>query len=165
MGQPETAGSVGLVMRLASAPIGLLARSAAAVVANYVASARLDFTAVKMLSFIPIIGSAYIFVLGMATPHVPALSKYGQFEFYLFLLAPMFVLRAYVGLLGSALVYFRIQRYDALYNFSIAIGAAFFGAAVMFLEVNFFWLLLFTSISTSAACVLLLFKLIRKLRR
>lgn len=130
MGQPETAGTLGLVMRTVGAPIGLIARSASAVVAGYVASRRFDIAAMIRLAIIPIMGVSYIAALIIASFVIPAFDKYDQFIPFLIALTPFFVLRGYVGLLGSALVFHRLQGADLRCNSWIALVALILGGAV-----------------------------------
>ncbi|PKQ12074.1 MAG: hypothetical protein CVT70_10450 [Alphaproteobacteria bacterium HGW-Alphaproteobacteria-1] len=124
MGQPATAGTLGLVMRVVGAPLGLLARSASAVVANYVASDRFDMRAMGKLLVIPAIGTIYITLLFVASFYLPAFVKFDQFSVFLIALAPFFIVRAYVGMLGSALVFYRLQRVDLLCNTGLACFAS-----------------------------------------
>lgn len=127
MGQQEAAGALGLVTRTVGAPIGLLARSASAVMAGYVATNRLNKDAMRKLLLVPAIGAFYILAVVALAGYVPALSKYDQFAGFMLALAPFFLIRAYVGLLGSALVFYRLQDADLKFNIAAALAAALSG--------------------------------------
>lgn len=130
IGQPETAGALGLVMRTVGAPVGLLARSASAVVAGYVATNQFDKRSLVQLLAIPALGGVYIGMLAFASLHIDAFDKYSRFTLFLALLTPLFLVRAYIGLLGPAVVYFRLQFADFLCNTILALTAAVIGVFV-----------------------------------
>lgn len=132
IGQTESAGTLGLVMRIIGAPIALLARSASAVVGNYVASARFDTKAMRRLSIIPLIGMAYILVLFIVSNYLSVFQKYEQFSLFLVALSPFFLFRAYIGLLGSAIVYFKLQGVDLVCNLVLAIFSSAAGIMVYY---------------------------------
>ncbi|MEJ8562014.1 hypothetical protein QTO30_12820 [Yoonia sp. GPGPB17] len=99
------------------------------------------------LSIVPVIGIGYIAVVLVASYFVPAVTKYAQFATFLIALAPYFVLRAYVGLLGSAFVFYRMQRFDLMCNTMIALSVAATGLAVSFAGLPFATLLWAISIT------------------
>lgn len=116
MGQPQLAATAGLIMRTVGSPVGLIARSASAVVANFVATRRLREDAMFKLGAIPLAGLAIIFLVALGFECVPALQKYEGFVYLLWLLTPYFLVRAYIGLLGPAIVFFRVQWLDLVSN-------------------------------------------------
>lgn len=116
LGQNATAGAVGLVMRTVGAPIGLLARSASAVVASYVASKKFGVASIKSLLVVPLMGLIYIVALLYVSPYFPLTEKYEEFTFFLISFAPFFLVKSFTGMLGPAIVYYRLQHIDLCFN-------------------------------------------------
>lgn len=134
MGRTDIAGALGLLMRIVGSPIAFLARSASAVVSNYVASARFGPRELVKLTVVPLLATCYIaalvalfyFDLGVD------LRKFEVFGTFLIVAAPYFIVRSYIGLLGSAFIYFGIQHLELIKNTSAAAISILVGLLVYF---------------------------------
>lgn len=165
MGQPETAGSIGLVMRLVGAPVGLLARSASAVVASYVAFEKFNTAEIKRLLVVPMLATFYIVIVIMGTSLTQVLDKYVNFTLYLIALAPYFIVQAYIGLLGSAIVFYRLQRHEFFCSIATAFTALVVGGGVYFGITDMTMLLWFTSGTATLLGAYMMNLLIQELRQ